>query len=72
MGKWGPNQRSEVYDTRDKAELLLKDSQKAKKAHRDSKACTRQSGGSPDAQCCGCHFWAGAISALTDLLNRQV
>ena len=69
MGKWHPASRAGITDIREKAELLLKDSKAAKSAHKASPQCVMIEGGSPDRQCCGCHFWAGAIAALTDLIQ---
>ena len=68
MGKWAPNQRADITDIREKAKLLLSDARQAKKVHRESKQCERTAGGSPDRACCGCHFWAGSIAALEELI----
>jgi hypothetical protein len=47
------------------AVIMLGRARKAKKAHRMSTQCCRESGRS----CSGCHYWSGAISALSELLG---
>lgn len=51
-------------DLEDKAEKMLKLLQKNKRKHKGGDQCQGKGG------CTGCHFWSGAISALSELLGR--
>lgn len=46
-------------------ELKIVEYMAAKAAHKSSTQCERTIGG-----CTACHFWSGAISALSDLVGR--
>jgi hypothetical protein len=70
MGKWNPGQHLEEREPGKRAELLLRDCIEAKNEHRASGYCQLLEGGSPDRNCCACHFWAGAIHALTEVLMQ--
>ena len=69
MGKWNPGQHLDETDAYKRAELLLADCIRAKYEHKESGLCKLIEGGSPDHQCCACHFWAGAIHALEEVVK---
>ena len=71
MGKWRPGQHLEVKDPRERATILLADCVRAKEDHKASGLCRQIEGGSPDRDCCTCHFWAGAIHALEEVLSTE-
>jgi len=68
MGKWRVGQHLDQTDIYKRTELLLMDCIKAKYAHKESGLCQLEPGGSPNRNCTACHFWAGAIHALEEVL----
>ena len=68
MGKWAKGQHLNFTDARERAQVLLKDCIQAKHEHIHSGKCVMIEGGSPDHACCTCHFWAGSINALEEVL----
>ena len=69
MGAWNPGQHFNEPDPIKRAKLLLADCIAAKDKHRNSDFCKFTEGGSPNCQCCTCHFWAGAIHALEEVVT---
>ena len=70
MGKAVPKHHRDEKDAFNRAEALLSDCIDAKHAHIHSGKCLVVEGGSPDHQCSTCHWWAGAINALEEVIYK--
>lgn len=58
------NANPTIKTTRFDVLLQLNIARQAKLRHKDSPGCTQR------GECTGCHFWSGAISALSEILGE--
>lgn len=68
MGKCVPRHHRTEQDAYKRAQGLLADCIIAKNEHKKTKNCIQEPGGSPDHRCVTCHWWAGAINALEEVI----